>query len=107
MKKLSSFTSGEASTFGGLGRVVGAMPARPITDLPVMGRPGSAAPDMAPNGRNVGYGGQLPADEMSRPGHDTVPLPPDASNTLYVEGLPPDSTRREVARILYGDVMLD
>ncbi|XWS21767.1 hypothetical protein CRYUN_Cryun30bG0082300 [Craigia yunnanensis] len=97
--KLSSFTSGEASTFGGLGRAVAAMPARPIADPPVMGRPGSAAPDMAPNGRNVGYGSQLPVDAMSRPGRDTVPLPPDASNTLYVEGLPPDSTRREVAHI--------
>ncbi|XVF37145.1 hypothetical protein REPUB_Repub19eG0120400 [Reevesia pubescens] len=96
--QLSSFTSGEASTFGGMGRAVGAMPARPIADPPVMGRPGSSAPDMAPNGRNVGYGGQIPGDAMSRPGPDTIPLPPDASNTLYVEGLPPDSTR-EVAHI--------
>ncbi|XWS23574.1 hypothetical protein CRYUN_Cryun28dG0026600 [Craigia yunnanensis] len=105
--QLSSFTSGEASTFGGLGRAVGgAMPARPIADPPVMGRLGSAAPDLVPNGRNVGYSGQLPMDAMSRPGQDTVPLPPDASNTLYVEGLPPDSTRREVARILFNDVMI-
>ncbi|XP_022749556.1 RNA-binding protein 2-like [Durio zibethinus] len=97
--QLSSFTSGEASKFGGLGRAVGgAMPARSIAELPVMGRSGSA-PDLAPNGRNVGYSGQLPLDAMSRPGRDTVPLPPDASNTLYVEGLPPDSTRREVAHI--------
>lgn len=29
-----------------------------------------------------------------------VPLPPDASNTLFVEGLPPKCTRREVSRIL-------
>lgn len=27
-------------------------------------------------------------------------LPPDATNTLFVEGLPPNCTRREVARIL-------
>ncbi|XVE95678.1 hypothetical protein REPUB_Repub02eG0119400 [Reevesia pubescens] len=105
--QLSSFTSGEASRFDGLGRAVGAMSARPIVDPPAMGHPASAAPDMAPNSRNVGYGGQLPVDAMSRPGRDTVPLPPDASNTLYVEGLPPDSTRREVARILYRDAMLD
>ncbi|XP_022773360.1 RNA-binding protein 2-like isoform X3 [Durio zibethinus] len=97
--KFSSFTAGEASTYGGLGRAVGAMPARSLADPPVMGRPGSAAPDMASNGRNVGYGGELPVDAMSRPGRDTVPLPPDASNTLYVEGLPPDSTMREVAHI--------
>ncbi|MBA0595842.1 hypothetical protein Gorai_012693, partial [Gossypium raimondii] len=105
--QISSFPSGEARTFGGLGKPVGgAMPARPIADPPVMGRPGSAAPDMVPNGRNVGYGNQLPLDAMSRLGRDTVPLPPDASNTLYVEGLPSDSTRREVARILFHDVML-
>ncbi|XVE55174.1 hypothetical protein DITRI_Ditri03aG0138600 [Diplodiscus trichospermus] len=103
--QLSSFTSGEASTFGGLQRAVGgAMPARSITDPPVMGHPGAGAPDLAPNGRNVGYGGQLPVDAISRPGRDTVPLPPDASNTLYVEGLPPDSTKREVARILFKDI---
>lgn len=29
-----------------------------------------------------------------------ISLPPDASNTLYVEGLPSDCSRREVARIL-------
>lgn len=29
-------------------------------------------------------------------------LPPDASNTLFVEGLPANSTRREVSRILYS-----
>ncbi|XVF64364.1 hypothetical protein PTKIN_Ptkin09bG0163800 [Pterospermum kingtungense] len=97
--KLSSFPSGEASSFGGLGRAVGAMPARPIADPPLIGHSGSAAPDVAPNGRDVGYDGQLLVDAMSRPGRDTVPLPPDASNTLYVEGLPPDSTKREVAHI--------
>lgn len=30
-------------------------------------------------------------------------LPPDATNTLYVEGLPSNCTRREVARILLFD----
>ncbi|XP_039003430.1 RNA-binding protein 2-like isoform X2 [Hibiscus syriacus] len=98
--QLSSFTSGEASAFGGLGRAAaGAMPAHPMADPPVMGRPASAAPDLALNGRNVGFGGQFPIDPMSKLGQDTVPLPPDASNTLFVEGLPPDSTRREVAHI--------
>ncbi|KAF7816663.1 RNA-binding protein 1-like isoform X3 [Senna tora] len=31
-------------------------------------------------------------------------LPPDATNTLFVEGLPPNCTRREVARILLSDI---
>ncbi|GMJ15194.1 hypothetical protein like AT1G21320 [Hibiscus trionum] len=85
--QLSSFTSGEASTFSGLGRVVaGAMPA-------------CAATDLALNGQNVGFGGQFPVDPMSRLCRDTVSLPADASNTLFVEGLPLDSTRREVAHI--------
>lgn len=30
-------------------------------------------------------------------------LPPDATNTLFVEGLPSNCTRREVARILLSD----
>ena len=65
-----------------------------------MGHPGGGH-DLARNGRNVNYGGQLPVDTASVPGPETVPLPPDASSTLYVEGLPSDSTRREVARILF------
>jgi hypothetical protein len=40
--------------------------------------------------RTMGYGG----------GRSEVPLPPDASSTLFVEGLPANCTRREVARIL-------
>ncbi|KAK8600855.1 hypothetical protein V6N12_050703 [Hibiscus sabdariffa] len=58
-----------------------------------------AATDLALNGQNVGFGGPFPVDPVSRLGRDTVPLPADASNTLFVEGLPPDSTRREVAHI--------
>lgn len=40
--------------------------------------------------RNMGYGGGMPEP----------PLPPDASNTLYIEGIPTGCTRREVSRIL-------
>jgi hypothetical protein len=40
--------------------------------------------------RNVGNGGAGPE----------IPLPPDASNTLFIEGVPTDCTRREVSRIL-------
>ena len=42
------------------------------------------------DGRNVGFGGGI-----SEP-----PLPPDASNTLFIEGIPTDCERREVSRIL-------
>ncbi|RYR78213.1 hypothetical protein Ahy_A01g002950 [Arachis hypogaea] len=58
-------------------------------------------PDLAPNGRGVGYGGQLPGDAVSRPRPETVPLPLDASITLYVEGLPFEIKKREVAHIFY------
>lgn len=103
MKQLSSHAPGEASTYGsvGMARTMGGqMPGAPVADPSMMSRPGPLAPDMAPNGRNAGYGGPLPMEAMGRPGRETVPLPPDASSTLYVEGLPPDSTKREVARIL-------
>ncbi|KAB1220867.1 RNA-binding protein with multiple splicing [Morella rubra] len=96
--QLSSLTSGEASTLRGvgLGRVSGGgMPGLSIADPAVLGRHGDGGPDFAPNGRNVGIGGL----DGTRTGHETKPLPPDASSTLYVEGLPPDSTRREVAHI--------
>lgn len=64
-----------------------------------LGRPG-ARPDFAPNGRGMEFGGRVPMDEMARPAREAMPLPPDASSTLYIEGLPSDSRRREVARIL-------
>jgi len=34
-------------------------------------------------------------------GRPEATLPPNANCTLYVEGLPADCTRREVARILF------
>ncbi|KAH0776246.1 hypothetical protein KY290_007657 [Solanum tuberosum] len=46
--------------------------------------PSARGPELAPNGRR-------------RP-RETLPLPPGASNTLYIKGLPSDSSRREVAR---------
>ncbi|CAI0452544.1 unnamed protein product [Linum tenue] len=52
---------------------------------------GSMEPGGAPmSDRNLGFGG----------GRSDLSLPPDASSTLYVEGLPSDCTRREVSRIL-------
>ncbi|KAG5612247.1 hypothetical protein H5410_023528 [Solanum commersonii] len=52
--------------------------------------PSARGPELAPNRRR-------------RP-PETLTLPPGASNTLYIEGLPSDSTRREVAR--YKEVRL-
>ena len=34
-------------------------------------------------------------------GRSEMNLPPDASNTLFVEGLPANCSRREVSRILW------
>lgn len=51
------------------------------------------------NGRDMG-GGFDPLDSVDRRSNrEPLPLPPDASNTLYVEGLPPNCSRREVAHI--------
>ncbi|KAL9277200.1 hypothetical protein ACSQ67_025248 [Phaseolus vulgaris] len=99
-------------TVGGLGLARGGgggLSGHSLADPAVMGRHGGGGPDLAPNGRVVNYGGQLPVDAVSRPGPETVPLPPDASSTLYVEGLPSDSTRREVALQLFTflDITLD
>ncbi|XP_009599059.1 RNA-binding protein 2-like isoform X2 [Nicotiana tomentosiformis] len=59
----------------------------PIEDPRVMGIGG---PDpLALKSRNVGMVG----------GRPEISLPPDASSTLFVEGLPADCTRREVSHI--------
>ena len=103
LKQISSFASGEANTLGGVGLgrgFVGDMPSLPTTDHAVMARRGAVIHDLARNGRSNSFEDQLPMDAIARPGREIAPLPPDASSTLYVEGLPPDSTRREVARIL-------
>ncbi|KAI4348070.1 hypothetical protein L6164_008832 [Bauhinia variegata] len=96
--QVSSYNSGETSKIAGVGLtrgVAGGISGHSIVDPSLVGRSG----DLAPNGRNVSFGSQLPVDAVTRPGPETVPLPPDASSTLYVEGLPSDSTRREVAHI--------
>lgn len=98
LKEVPPYNAGEASTFpgGSLGRGIS------VGEPSLLGRPGSLAPEAVSNGRDVGYGGQLRADTMARPVRETVPLPSDASNTLYVEGLPSNSSKREVARILFS-----
>lgn len=106
---MSSITSGEASVIGGTGSgraFRGGISSLPTSDNAVLSRRGDVVPDLVRNGRSIGLVDQLPVDEIARPGREIAPLPPDASNTLYVEGLPPDSTRREVARILFDLAML-
>ena len=80
------------------------MRSRPNTDHPVLGH--GAVPDLAQNGRSTVFEDQLPIDALGRAGRDVAPLPRDASSTLYVEGLPSDSTRREVSRILFNVAIL-
>lgn len=98
--QFSPFPGGEGSMYSevGLGRAAGGrMPAgggRAAYSLadPSMARPGDVRRELGPDVKH-------PIDAMARSGSEILPLPPDASNTLYIEGLPPNSTRREVAHI--------
>ncbi|CAN6439010.1 unnamed protein product [Victoria cruziana] len=81
-----------AAAFGGQG--VAGPPANPV----MIGGSGLVLPDIAANSRNMGFNNQQPVDLAARPGREGL-LPPDASNTLFIEGLPTDSTQREVAHI--------
>ncbi|XP_050106870.1 uncharacterized protein LOC126586197 isoform X2 [Malus sylvestris] len=102
LKEMPSYTFGEASTFGGAGMgkaVGGEMTGPPMADHSMRASPGAMSSDLLTYGRNMNLINQLPVDAMPRRGRETVPLPLDASSTLYVEGLPPDSTMREVAHI--------
>uniref|UniRef100_A0A1J3FQF5 RRM domain-containing protein n=2 Tax=Noccaea caerulescens TaxID=107243 RepID=A0A1J3FQF5_NOCCA len=49
-----------------------------------------------PPDRGMGFD---PPESVDRRNREPLPLPPDASNTLYVEGLPSNCSRREVAHI--------
>ncbi|WCJ43387.1 RNA-binding protein 2 [Euphorbia peplus] len=99
--KIAPFSSGEASGIN-MGQVrppgVG-LTGLPILDSGMAGRPRASIPDLVPNGRDMGFGGPPPMDTLPRPVRETMPLPHDASSTLYVEGLPSDCRRREVAHI--------
>lgn len=89
-----SLSSGEGISYsvGGLRVGGGGLASNLIRD------PVATGPELVPNGRRMGLIGQLPGEGLARP-RETLPLPPDASSTLYVEGLPPDCTKREVAHI--------
>lgn len=73
------------------------MPSPSMGEL-MAGRGGMLPPDF---GRGLGFGQQ---DLVGRPSRELLRLPPDASNTLFVEGLPSNCSRREVSRILFSMV---
>ncbi|KAH9320945.1 hypothetical protein KI387_015584, partial [Taxus chinensis] len=102
-------TSGEISNLGGslgsrLGSSAGYLSGSPIVDPVLMGqRQGIASIDSGFGGKAGGLGlsyqrpdSQALREPLRRPDEH---LPPDASNTLFVEGLPTDCTRREAAHI--------
>ncbi|CAN8240241.1 unnamed protein product [Cochlearia groenlandica] len=63
----------------------------------MMRRGGGVHPlDHGPNGRAMGFD---PPEFVDRRSREPLPLPPDATNTLFVEGLPSNCSRREVAHI--------
>lgn len=66
----------------------------PVDDPRVLGLGGSD-PVIGSKGRSMGVG------SSGSGGRSELPLPPDASSTLFVEGLPSNCTRREVSRILF------
>lgn len=85
----------------GLGRTVGGgMPASYSDEQLLMSRRmGVGSGDAGLPGKSPGMGfkdSQVMRDPMRRPEEH---LPPDASNTLFVEGLPTTCTRREAAHI--------
>uniref|UniRef100_A0A7N0UB39 RNA-binding protein n=1 Tax=Kalanchoe fedtschenkoi TaxID=63787 RepID=A0A7N0UB39_KALFE len=99
--QLSSFSAGEVAYNGPANAkpAVGGMSGHLVADHSLLGRYGVIS-DPPSNGQGNDFGIQHPVDAASKPARGTLPLPPDASNTIYVEGLPSDCTKREVARIL-------
>ncbi|CAI9291530.1 unnamed protein product [Lactuca saligna] len=103
-------SSGEGSGYGvvsGVGREIGGgMHSFPLSDPISMTRGGPMGLDHGPNGRalqmdhhNHHHHSFVDMNMMGRGVRETLPLPADASSTLYIEGLPPNCTRREVAHI--------
>ncbi|WZY98485.1 hypothetical protein YC2023_070814 [Brassica napus] len=90
----SSMPSEEAGRFHGAG--MGRRGGGDMGEL-MPGRGGVMPPDFGPNGRDLGFGQQDLV--VARPGRELLRLPPDASNTLFVEGLPSNCSRREVSHI--------
>jgi hypothetical protein len=82
MPSIGANDAGRAVVGGMAGGMGAGMAGYPVDERRMMGVVGMDA-------RGMGYG--------ARP---EPPLPPDASSTLYIEGLPANCTRREVSRIL-------
>lgn len=68
--------------------ITGGITGAPVNDARAMGI-GGVDPGVGLKGRSLAFGG----------GRTEIPLPSDATNTLFVEGLPANCTRREVAHI--------
>ncbi|XP_022878568.1 RNA-binding protein 1-like isoform X3 [Olea europaea var. sylvestris] len=92
---MSSYTGGEAgrSMSGGLG-------GHHLVDDPRLVAIGFSDTVVAAKRRSVGVGGGRPETPVGvGGGRPEIALPPDASSTLFVEGLPANCTRREVSHI--------
>nr|XP_033512242.1 RNA-binding protein 2-like isoform X2 [Nicotiana tomentosiformis] len=85
--QISSFAGSESARSMGNG-----VTSHPIDDPRAMGIVGAEA--VVAKSRAIGMGGVRPE----------IPLPPNASSTLFVEGLPANCTRREMSR--YREVRL-
>ncbi|KAK9292481.1 hypothetical protein L1049_020454 [Liquidambar formosana] len=81
--QISSYGGGESGRSMG-----GGMSGHPVDDPRVVGMGGVESRGTAKD-RTLGFGG----------GRPEISLPPDASSTLFVEGLPANCTRREVSHI--------
>ncbi|KAJ6294803.1 hypothetical protein OIU76_022812 [Salix suchowensis] len=79
---ISSYSGGQSA------RAISGVPVRPVDD-PRMVSMGPMDPGTSVKDRSMRTGS----------GRSEVSLPPDASSTLFVEGLPSDCTRREVSHI--------
>ncbi|CAA7013485.1 unnamed protein product [Microthlaspi erraticum] len=86
-------SSGEAGLRNGVGRPGGGSNGQAAMDEFMMMRRGGV---VLPPERERGFD---PPESVERRNREPLPLPPDASNTLYVEGLPSNCSRREVAHI--------
>ncbi|KAL3574753.1 hypothetical protein D5086_022854 [Populus alba] len=82
--------SGTISSYGGgqSARAMSGVPSHPVDDTRMVSM-GPMDPGASVKDRSLRMGS----------GRSEVSLPPDASSTLFVEGLPSDCTRREVSHI--------
>ncbi|CAM8935799.1 unnamed protein product [Rhodiola kirilowii] len=77
---------------------VGGISGHLIADHSLLSRYGVISdPTLKVRGSNLDI--QHPAETANKPARGALPLPLDASNTIYVECLPSDCTKREVAHI--------